>query len=87
MFAVVKDFVKDNLWPELVPELKSVVMSSDIVGTTMHSQWNTINALLLLQSIVKQFQYFLNPKSSKGDNIAAIRVDCKRYSYVSAFDI
>lgn len=50
MFVVVKHFVKDNLWPKLVPELKSVVMSSDIVGMTMHSQWNTINALLLLQS-------------------------------------
>uniref|UniRef100_A0A0E0BMD0 Importin N-terminal domain-containing protein n=1 Tax=Oryza glumipatula TaxID=40148 RepID=A0A0E0BMD0_9ORYZ len=63
--VIEKDFVKENLWPELVPQLKQVIQSSNIISPGQHPEWNTINALTVLQSVVRPFQYFLNPKVAK----------------------
>lgn len=63
--VIEKDFVKENLWPELVPQLKQVIHSSNIISPGQHPEWNTINALRVLQSVVRPFQYFLNPKVAK----------------------
>ncbi|ONM52720.1 ARM repeat superfamily protein [Zea mays] len=63
--VVEKDFVKDNLWPELIPQLKLVIQSSNLISPGQHPEWNTINALTVLQSVVRPFQYFLNPKVVK----------------------
>ncbi|CAM0874180.1 unnamed protein product [Alopecurus aequalis] len=60
--VVEKDFAKENSWPQLVPQLKLVIQSSDAISPGHHPEWKTINALTLLQSIVRPFQYFLNPK-------------------------
>ncbi|OVA16680.1 Importin-beta [Macleaya cordata] len=62
---IVKDFVKENSWPELVPELRSVIQNSNFVCQGANSQWNTINAFIVLQTITKPFQYFLNPSQAK----------------------
>ncbi|KAD4385083.1 hypothetical protein E3N88_25251 [Mikania micrantha] len=59
------DFVKTNLWHELVPELRLVIQDSDLVNKSGNSKWKTINALTVLQSVVRPFQYFLNPKLAK----------------------
>ncbi|KAK3120729.1 hypothetical protein QOZ80_9AG0692950 [Eleusine coracana subsp. coracana] len=63
--VVKKDFVKDNLWPELIPQLKLVLQNSNLVGQGQHPEWNTINALKVLQTVVRPFQYFLNPQVAK----------------------
>ncbi|ONM52728.1 ARM repeat superfamily protein [Zea mays] len=54
--VVEKDFVKDNLWPELIPQLKLVIQSSNLISPGQHPEWNTINALTVLQSVVRPFQ-------------------------------
>ncbi|KAG1326119.1 putative importin beta-like SAD2 [Cocos nucifera] len=51
-----KDFVKENSWPELVPELKSVIQNSNLICPSASSQWNTINALTVLQTVIRPFQ-------------------------------
>ncbi|KAI3821597.1 hypothetical protein L1987_09166 [Smallanthus sonchifolius] len=58
-------FVKHDLWHELVPELRLVIQDSDLVNKSGSSRWKTINALTLLQSVIRPFQYFLNPKLAK----------------------
>ncbi|XP_020101763.1 uncharacterized protein LOC109719467 isoform X2 [Ananas comosus] len=63
--VISKDFVKENSWPELVPELKLVIQNSNLISQSEHSQWNTVNALTVLQTIIRPFQYFLNPKLPK----------------------
>ncbi|KAF0896635.1 hypothetical protein E2562_026750 [Oryza meyeriana var. granulata] len=63
--VIEKDFVKENLWPELVPQLRQVIQSSNIINPGQHPEWKTINALTVLQSVVRPFQYFLNPKVAK----------------------
>ncbi|XP_077240476.1 ARM repeat superfamily protein isoform X2 [Tasmannia lanceolata] len=62
---VVADFVKENSWPEFLPELRSVIQNSNILNEGSHYQCKTINALTVLQTIIKPFQYFLNPKLAK----------------------
>ncbi|XP_051180407.1 uncharacterized protein [Lolium perenne] len=57
-----KDFAKENSWPQLVPQLKLVIQSSDAISPGHHPEWKTINALTVLHSTVRPFQYFLNPK-------------------------
>ncbi|XP_071706756.1 importin beta SMX1 [Rutidosis leptorrhynchoides] len=59
------EFVKQNVWPELVPELRSVIQDSDLVNRNGNSTWKTINALTVLQSVIRPFQYFLNPRLAK----------------------
>ncbi|KAL2534882.1 ARM repeat superfamily protein [Abeliophyllum distichum] len=62
---VAVEFVKSNSWPELVPELRSVIENSDLICNSGKSQWNTINALTVLHSLIRPFRYFLNPKLVK----------------------
>ncbi|CAH1454615.1 unnamed protein product [Lactuca virosa] len=59
------EFVKQNLWDELVPQLRSVIQDSDLVNRSGNSRWKTINSLTVLQSVIRPFQYFLNPKIAK----------------------
>ncbi|XP_042427996.1 uncharacterized protein LOC122015265 isoform X2 [Zingiber officinale] len=61
-WIVLKDFVKDYSWPELVPNLRTAIQSSNLIIQGMTSEWSTVNALTVLQTILRQFQYFLNPK-------------------------
>ncbi|KAJ0980544.1 hypothetical protein J5N97_008799 [Dioscorea zingiberensis] len=63
--VVTNDFVKENAWPELIPELRSVFESSNLISQNAYSQWNAINVLTILHAIIKPFQYFLNPKVLK----------------------
>ncbi|XP_068662047.1 importin beta-like SAD2 homolog isoform X2 [Aristolochia californica] len=62
--VVASDFVKENSWPELVPELRSAIQNSNIFSESAH-HWKTVNALTILQTVLKPFQYFLNPKVAK----------------------
>ncbi|GAB4859023.1 hypothetical protein Ancab_010491 [Ancistrocladus abbreviatus] len=66
-FRIIVDaeFVKQNLWPELVSELEYAIERSDIISGDPNSEWRTLNALTLLQALVRPFQYFLNPKVAK----------------------
>ncbi|KAL4203046.1 hypothetical protein AMTRI_Chr02g224250 [Amborella trichopoda] len=59
---ITRDFVKDNSWPELVPELRSAIQTSDLIGRAANMQWKTINSLTVLQATIKPFQYFMNPQ-------------------------
>ncbi|BBG94282.1 ARM repeat superfamily protein [Prunus dulcis] len=63
--VVVAEFVKQNSWPELVPDLRSAIQNSNLINNGANSQWNTINALTILQTLLRPFQYFLNPKVAK----------------------
>ncbi|XP_060197509.1 uncharacterized protein LOC132626607 isoform X2 [Lycium barbarum] len=62
---VAVEFVKKDAWPELVPELRSVIQRSDLIDKNPNSKWKTINALTILHSLIRPFQYFLNPKLAK----------------------
>ncbi|RZR79893.1 hypothetical protein BHM03_00005745 [Ensete ventricosum] len=53
---VVKNFVKENTWPELVPELTSVIQRSNLIVQNGNAQWSTLNALTVLQAILRPFQ-------------------------------
>lgn len=55
-----KDFVKENSWPQLVPQLKLVIQSSDAISPGQHPEWKTINALTVLQAILRPFQVYFN---------------------------
>ncbi|KAG6487517.1 hypothetical protein ZIOFF_056104 [Zingiber officinale] len=61
-WIVLKDFVKDYSWPELVPNLRTAIQSSNLIIQGMTFEWSTVNALTVLQTVLRQFQYFLNPK-------------------------
>ncbi|GKV06838.1 hypothetical protein SLEP1_g18666 [Rubroshorea leprosula] len=56
------EFVKQNSWPELVPELRCAIQNSNSISSNANGAWNTINCLVVLHSLVRPFQYFLNPK-------------------------
>ncbi|XP_054821920.1 importin beta-like SAD2 homolog isoform X2 [Prosopis cineraria] len=60
----VAEFVKENLWADLVPNLRSAIQNSNLVNS-LNSKWNTINALTVLHALLRPFQYFLNPKVAK----------------------
>ncbi|CAH2053475.1 unnamed protein product [Thlaspi arvense] len=62
--VVVSEFVKKNAWPELVLELRSAIEKSSLISTSDPS-WSTVNALMVLLTVVKPFQYFLQPKLAK----------------------
>ncbi|XP_057416907.1 importin beta-like SAD2 homolog isoform X2 [Lotus japonicus] len=62
--VAVADFVKQSLWPELVPNLQSAIQNSHLISGS-NSKWNTINALIVLHALLRPFQYFLNPKVPK----------------------
>ncbi|KAK9725349.1 hypothetical protein RND81_05G137800 [Saponaria officinalis] len=59
------EFVKRNEWHELVHQLRLGVQNSDIISGNAHSKWRTLNALKVLQTLIRPFQYFLNPKVAK----------------------
>ncbi|XP_020573467.1 uncharacterized protein LOC110019929 isoform X4 [Phalaenopsis equestris] len=63
--VITTDFVKENCWPDLIPELRSVIQNSKLIRQSPCSQWKTINALIVLQTTIRPFQYFLNPKVPK----------------------
>ncbi|KVH89698.1 Armadillo-like helical [Cynara cardunculus var. scolymus] len=50
------EFVKHNMWHELVPELRSVIQDSDLVNKSGNSRWKAINGLTVLQSVIRPFQ-------------------------------
>ncbi|KAL9352190.1 hypothetical protein Peur_054870 [Populus x canadensis] len=62
---IAAEFVKQNNWPELVPELWSAIQNSNLISTGANCEWKTINALTVLQALVRPFQYFLNPKVAR----------------------
>lgn len=62
---VVAEFVKQNSWPELVPDLRSAIQSSNVISNGASSELSTINTLTVLHALVRPFQYFLNPKVAK----------------------
>uniref|UniRef100_A0A1J3IUD6 Importin beta-like SAD2-like protein n=1 Tax=Noccaea caerulescens TaxID=107243 RepID=A0A1J3IUD6_NOCCA len=62
--VVVSEFVKKNAWPELVLELRSAIEKSSLISSS-DSSWSTVNALMVLLTVVKPFQYFLQPKLVK----------------------
>ncbi|KAI9195873.1 hypothetical protein LWI28_018945 [Acer negundo] len=62
---LVAEFVKQNSWPELVPKLRSAIQNSNLINNGANCGWNTVNALMVLHSIIRPFQYFLNPKVAK----------------------
>ncbi|PPD97876.1 hypothetical protein GOBAR_DD05130 [Gossypium barbadense] len=62
---VVAEFVKQNSWPELVPDLRSAIQSSNVLSNGASSELSTINTLTVLHALVRPFQYFLNPKVAK----------------------
>ncbi|XP_062109375.1 uncharacterized protein LOC133819997 [Humulus lupulus] len=59
------DVVKQNSWPELVPDLRTAIENSNLINNSGQSQWNTINALTVLHALLRPFQYFLDPKVAK----------------------
>ncbi|QCD80116.1 Armadillo-type fold [Vigna unguiculata] len=61
---VAADFVKHNLWPELVPNLQAAIQNSHLINGS-NTKWNTVNALIVLHALIRPFQYFLNPKVAK----------------------
>lgn len=63
--VIVNDFVRENTWPELIPSLRTAIQNSNLVNATSSLQWKTLNALLALQTIIKPFQYFLNPRVAR----------------------
>ncbi|CAM8903082.1 unnamed protein product [Rhodiola kirilowii] len=62
---VIAEFVKENMWPELVPSLHTVISNSNLIGENSNCQWKTVNALIALQAVVRPFQYFFSPKVAK----------------------
>ncbi|KAI8561936.1 hypothetical protein RHMOL_Rhmol04G0380500 [Rhododendron molle] len=62
---VATEFVKENSWPDIVPKLRAVIQTSDLINNGGSCEWKTINALTVLQSLIRPFQYFLNPKVAK----------------------
>ncbi|XP_048497236.1 uncharacterized protein LOC104889132 isoform X2 [Beta vulgaris subsp. vulgaris] len=64
-FVVDAEFVKKNAWPELVPHLRYAIQNSDIISGNANCGMLTLNALKALQTLLKPFQYFLNPKVAK----------------------
>ena len=49
------DFVKQNLWPELVPNLQSAIQNSHLTSGS-NTKWSTVNALLVLHALLRPFQ-------------------------------
>ncbi|KAF3456470.1 hypothetical protein FNV43_RR01120 [Rhamnella rubrinervis] len=62
---VFAEFVKQNSWSELVPDLRSAIQNSSLISNSSEFQWSTINALTVLLALLRPFQYFLNPKVAK----------------------
>ncbi|KAF3778011.1 Importin beta-like SAD2-like protein [Nymphaea thermarum] len=63
--VLIADFVKENSWPELVPDLSSAIQNSSFISNSLSLPWKTINALTILQATIKPFKYFLNPELAR----------------------
>ncbi|KAJ7980453.1 Importin beta-like SAD2-like [Quillaja saponaria] len=63
--VAVVEFVKQDRWPELVPDLRSAIDNSNLISNVANSRWSTINALVVLRALLRPFQYFLNPIVAK----------------------
>ncbi|KAJ7955304.1 Importin beta-like SAD2-like protein [Quillaja saponaria] len=63
--VAVVEFVKKDLWPELVPDLRSSIENSNLINNDANSRWKTINTLVVLHALLRPFRYFLNPKVAK----------------------
>ncbi|KAL3700792.1 hypothetical protein R1sor_018814 [Riccia sorocarpa] len=60
--VAVNDFARKSAWPELVPALRSAIQNSDLVnGAAESSEFKTLNVLIGVQTIIKPFQYFMDP--------------------------
>lgn len=53
---VAVEFVKKNSWPELVPQLRTVIRGGDLINGCGYSVWKTFNALNVLHSLIRPFQ-------------------------------
>lgn len=56
---VVAEFVEQNSWPELVPELRSAIWSSNLINNGTNYEWNTTNALTVFQALIRPFQVLI----------------------------
>lgn len=63
--VVANDFVRENSWPELVPALMTAIQRSNLVNGATGLKWKTVNALIALQTTIKPYQYFMNPKVAR----------------------
>lgn len=52
-------FVKENSWPDLVPELASVIQNSNLIRSAANCEWNTVGALTILHALIRPFQVLL----------------------------
>ncbi|KAG6548714.1 hypothetical protein Mapa_009869 [Marchantia paleacea] len=60
--VAVNDFARKTSWPELVPALRTAIQNSDLVnGAGEASEFKTFNVLIGVQTIIKPFQYFMDP--------------------------
>jgi hypothetical protein len=53
---VAAEFVKQDSWPELVPDLRSAIQNSNLISNNADCQWKTINALTVLHALLRPFQ-------------------------------
>eukprot|EP00249_Psilotum_nudum_P027721 c3574_g1_i1 orf=2-1303(-) len=63
--VVVNDFAQENTWPDLVPALKIAAQNSNLLMGGETLQLKTMNVLVAIQTVVKPFQYFMNPKIAR----------------------
>ncbi|KAL6008753.1 hypothetical protein ACLOJK_021979 [Asimina triloba] len=75
--VIVADFVKDKSWPELVPELRSVIENSDLIIERANIRWKTINALTVLQAIIRPFQAFTSICRTEVETERTLLIICK----------
>ncbi|KAL2650845.1 hypothetical protein R1flu_018973 [Riccia fluitans] len=60
--VAVNDFARKSAWPELVPAFRNAIQNSDLVnGAVESSEFKTLNVLIGVQTIIKPFQYFMDP--------------------------
>lgn len=53
------EFVKRDLWPELIPELRLAIQNSDQISDHANCGWKTVNALTVLQALIRPFQVLM----------------------------
>lgn len=59
-FVAEVEFVKQCLWPELVPELRLAIQNSDQISNNANCKWRTVNALMILHALIRPFQVPIN---------------------------
>lgn len=53
------EFVKRDSWPELIPKLRLAIQNSDQISNCVDCGWKTVNALTVLQAVVRPFQVLI----------------------------